>query len=128
MKLSKEEFAEKLEELKNKDLPHCDYSLILDVTREITEAEKKELQEYFLHFVQPSTEKQLTCVGCGQPLTGFLQGTFQWGIANGEGFCYVCGYPARAYHRNVGPVEFFNFILQYHPDELSVAKEEEEDA
>jgi len=32
----------------------------------------------------------------------------------GEGSCRECGYPARAYHRNVGPIKFLQVILQYH--------------
>lgn len=37
------------------------------------------------------------CLKCKKPLSGLL-GTFQWGIAHGEGRCANCGWPARAYH------------------------------
>jgi hypothetical protein len=58
------------------------------------------------------------CVCCEERLTGVL-GSFAWGIVNGEGACAACGWPARAYHRKVGGIEFFGLILQYHPDTLS---------
>jgi hypothetical protein len=44
--------------------------------------------------------------------------TMQWGIANGEGFCYACEWPARAIHRfDVDGKEYrFDAGLPYHPD------------
>src|SRR5882724_3197415 len=79
-----------------------------------------EMDSYFRHFVAPEDG----CVCCGKPLGGGIleqmlgRATFRWGIAHGEGSCRECGYPARAYHRNVGPIKFLQVILQYHPDDL----------
>ena len=76
----------------------------------------KALDEYLRVFTMPVEGK---CICCNLPLGGLLLGTFQWGIAHGEGICGRCGWPARAYHRpKEGPVEFFSVILPYHPDEL----------
>lgn len=65
------------------------------------------------------------CPGCDLNLGGFL-GSFVWGIANGEGNCSQCHYPARALHRNAGPFEFFENILPYHPDYIGQKLETEE--
>lgn len=54
---------------------------------------------------------------------GARKGGFRWGICHGEGHCAECGYPARAYHRDVGPLEFFQAVLPYHPDELETKEE-----
>ena len=63
------------------------------------------------------------CIVCGSTLTG-LFGSFEWGIAHGEGYCSNCGYPARAYHtvndREHKPIfEHAAFVLQYHPEVLA---------
>lgn len=114
-----------LEALQEARLPRLDWRTILTVTDgELSEADVKALDEYFRHFVSCKNE----CVKCGaqqgaKDMVGaFLgQARFTWGLANGEGFCGACKYPARAYHRDVGPIKFLNLILQYHPDELSEA-------
>lgn len=94
------------------------------------------IAEYLKQFVPPSD-----CICCGKPLGakdaihGLLGGaTFTWGIAHGEGFCSHCKYPARAMHYvkdGEGKPDLLtvrNFILQYHPDELTVEKPELETA
>lgn len=39
------------------------------------------------------------CPCCLAKLGGFLTGSFQWGLAYGEGSCSACGWPVTAYHR-----------------------------
>lgn len=39
------------------------------------------------------------CPCCLATLGGFLTGSFQWGIVNGQGNCSACGWPVTAYHR-----------------------------
>jgi len=100
----------------------CDNETYLEVERI-----GDELNAYLAGFAR--SEKCLGCGAnlCGKGLAAALLSTFTWGIANGEGYCATCGYPARAYHRNVGPIEFFDAIFQYHPDVL-IERAREEDA
>ena len=74
--------------------------------------------EYLKIFVAPDEEKR--CICCDKLLGGLL-GTFEYGLAHGEGKCSECGYPARANHYveipDLGEMSFVN-ILQYHPDQL----------
>lgn len=60
------------------------------------------------------------CV-CGVSLGGFL-GSFNWGVAHGEGSCSSCGHPCRAYHHitvpDGGEVDLGLGPLPYHPDLL----------
>ena len=90
--------------------------------REGIEADQKkalaEVDEYLEAFT-PGDK----CPCCDQAIRGLglmhaIVGGFNWGIANGEGHCSNCGHPCRAYHRSVGPFEFFEVILAYHPDTL----------
>jgi hypothetical protein len=63
---------------------------------------------------------EFRCVGCGRPLTGIF-GYFRWGLANGEGYCSECGWPARGAHDVTvegGGEETATIVLQYMPDEL----------
>jgi hypothetical protein len=117
-----------LAQLRAKRLPRLQWNEILTLSGEDAEKAIAEhgsaMTEYFSHFVNPAEGK---CIGCGATLVGdmlasFLgRATFRWGLAHGEGACRACGYPARAYHRNVGPIEFVSCVLQYHPDELGAA-------
>lgn len=61
------------------------------------------------------------CPKCGTTLNGMF-GSFTWGIANGEGYCVHCKYPARAYHRSE-PFEMLTLVLPYHPSVLQPAEE-----
>lgn len=64
------------------------------------------------------------CLKCGSALDGML-GSFQWGLAHGEGTCSKCGWPARMYHwiKDREGKELFtsriSLILQYHPDQIA---------
>lgn len=82
---------------------------------------------YLRTFVAPDDTtggKDIDCPGCGRAFGG-LFGSFQWDICNGEGFCSLCKYPARAIHR-IGdkaesgeyPLTLNRFILAYHPSML----------
>lgn len=80
--------------------------------------------DYFGKFLDPGP-----CPGCqrefGGGIVGALMGAemgfaqIEWGMANGEAYCVVCRYPYRVYHRNVGPIEFMEQALAYHPSGLS---------
>jgi len=68
------------------------------------------------------------CLQCGRPLGGAC-GSFQWGIANGEGTCSHCGYPCRAYHYPKDEdgnifTQPLQFMLQYHPERIAEARDE----
>lgn len=116
-----------LADLKAKSLPRFNWRDTFTVKDEggaespLSAEDIKAMDDYFCQFLPPSKP----CVNCGADLTGDVlqqfmgRATFTWGLAHGEGFCSGCQYPARAYHRNVGPIEFMNMVLQYHPDELS---------
>jgi hypothetical protein len=118
-----------LQRIKDAKLPRMSWRdvLIVKEGETLPEVDEKALSEYFAHFVKTEGGK---CVCCGarqgskDVMDAFLGGgKFTWGIAHGEGFCSVCNWPARAYHFNVGPIERFEMILQYHPDELNVREE-----
>ena len=112
-----------LEELQTRELARLNWRKLLTATGLTAEAEAA-LEAYFARFLPPGP-----CVMCGEQLgtrrghelMDFLlgAGTFEWGLAHGEGFCRTCHYPARAYHRDVGPITFLQVILQYHPSELT---------
>jgi len=105
----------------------------------LTPEDLNALYEYFSRFLEitpgevtvraatPEREEttvfKYQCVCCGHELGGFF-GSLSWGIANGEAYCGRCHYPVRVYHRKVGPLEFCNLPLQYHPDELNMMKKE----
>lgn len=82
-----------------------------------------ELDRYFRTFIMLKPDGG--CVACNTVQGGFaaaiLGGGFTWGLVHGEGRCGTCGYPARAVHYKVGPIERLTVILQYHPDEVEVA-------
>lgn len=111
-------------DLKLSNLPHCDWTKFLRWTGEgeMSSQDREALDAYFIHFVDPGS-----CIKCGhqqgvdrgnvvEVLMG--KGRFRFGIQNGEGTCTTggCGWPARAIHRNVGPIQSLELILQYHPD------------
>ena len=116
---------EELQRLKEANLPRMEWRdvLILKEGESLPESDEKALSEYFRHFVKMEDGK---CVCCGAKqgakdiMEAFVGAHFTWGIVHGEGFCSRCKWPARAYHFNVGPIERFEMIMQFHPDELSV--------
>lgn len=119
------EMRRSLKSLQEANLPRLDWrSLFTIIEGELSAEDTKAMDEYFHQFVE--TRKGDGCIKCGARqgakdiVDAFLgNARFTWGLANGEGFCGACKYPARAYHRNVGPIKFFEGILQYHPDELT---------
>jgi hypothetical protein len=100
-----------LKELKTNNLARLDWKILFKFEDELSDEDTRVLDDYFKHFVNP---EGFECIRCGKNLTG----TFRWGLTHGVGACSNCGYPARAYHRDVGPIKFLNIILQYHPEEL----------
>ncbi|MBT7243677.1 MAG: hypothetical protein HN879_09695 [Flavobacteriaceae bacterium] len=86
------------------------------------------MEEYLLLFAKPTKH----CLKCEAYLTGML-GSFTWGLANGEGTCSDCGYPARAHHYpklpdGTGLMEGdqpIQLILQYHPDHVTSGDSDE---
>lgn len=100
-----------LEQLRASDLPHCTAEDLFD--GDVTTEDRAALDDYLWRFVPPK-DGDMRCPGCDAKLTG-LFGTFTWRIVHGEGCCGNCGYPARAYHREIGTLEFFQFPLPYHP-------------
>jgi hypothetical protein len=109
------------------DLPRLEWRDIFKISgdKPLTPAEELAMDAYFQQFVKPQAKS--ACVNCGKTLVyddalsnALMGGTFTWGIANGEGYCAECGYPGRAYHRDIGPIKFVNIILQPHPSLLDV--------
>lgn len=112
------------QQLKDAHLPFCDWRTFLRFTGpEGTAPQQKDidaLDHHFRHFVPPGP-----CIKCGQPqgaeniLDSVLgKARFKWGIRHGEGQCSTpgCGWPARALHYDIGPIQKLELILQYHPD------------
>jgi len=134
-------------ELRAKNLPRLTigdlFENAVDITlpdgtkRPLTEPELAEIAAYLRMFTRPFKSDDggktgtVQCPGCDAVLSrpglmGLLSpGTFTWGIGHGEGGCSRCGYPARAYHFKVGPIERMEAILPVHPDELLTSEEEE---
>jgi hypothetical protein len=120
---------ERIRELRRKNLPHATFDKIFKITEgSLSEDEIKLINDYLYMFVQPS---DAGCVHCGEKQGGDILeqmlGTikFHWGIPHGEGFCTTenCGWPARAYHYDVGPIKRFNAILQFHPDVMKLPED-----
>lgn len=119
-----------LASLQAKHLPRLDWRTLLS-PREgtvISEDDQTAYEKYFRQFVDAKMcvgcGSQLGCKGTGEAmdiLDGLMHATFVWGIAHGEGGCSKCGYPARALHYDIGGIKSLQLILQYHPDELTVA-------
>ncbi len=84
------------------------------------------LAEYLKPFASPifkdEKKEEFLCLKCGKSLNQFMLGTFQWGLAHGEGFCGKCKWPARLYHYLKlpdGTEGKITLMLQYHPDGVS---------
>lgn len=112
---------ERLRELQAAGLPRMTWRDVLEVKEggSLSAEEDMAMEAYFRQFVKADG-----CVCCGKQQGGDIIASlignayFRWGIAHGEGFCSNCGYPARAYHFNVGPIKRLPIILQYHPEDL----------
>lgn len=110
-------------DLKNAGIPHCDWRDFIKYTGEgeLPAKDQEALDQYFQNFCPPGV-----CIKCGHKqgtdgsITSYLlnDARFKWGLQNGEGYCSTggCNWPARGVHRNVGPIQSLNLILQYHPD------------
>lgn len=116
-----------LKDLQNQHLPRLNWRTIMTFSGEpLSAIHEQELDKHFLQFLPPEGD----CVGCGSRLGvkddkeaflamfGVQEATFVWGMTHGSGYCSKCGYPAQAYHYNVGPIARAMMILQPHPDEL----------
>jgi hypothetical protein len=117
---------EKLERLKAKNLPHCDWTKLFSISGRDQEEATPILDEYFNQFTD-----SLACPGCGAQLaseslldSAIGAATFTWGLAHGEGFCSKCGYPARGHHNIPKIGRLTNLVLAYHPDTLTQFMEE----
>jgi len=121
-----------LEGLKREELPRaCCETVGIDVSGKDEVEGRRIMDKYFRSFVCPKfTECENgspasgshKCVACGERIDGII-GTFQWGLAHGEGHCCKCGYLMRGMHyiKDDQGEEFMNltrYILQWHPDEL----------
>lgn len=122
--------AKRLSELQALNLPKCTPAIfeakIPDDAPDRAHAESllAEMAKYLEQFTQSSE-----CICCGSKLgakdivDSLLSGAmFRWGLAHGEGNCSKCGYPARAHHRIGDWFTLQNYILQYHPSELSFSE------
>lgn len=111
-------------------------SIGMEITGEDAPPVVASINEYLSVFAAPQKGENgnflrgsLTCLRCEESLDGAL-GTFQWGLAHGEGACSKCGWPARAYHspQHEGESLFsspIQFILQYHPDHVREDKSDD---
>ena len=113
-------------------------SIGISITGEDAETITAPLAEYLSQFATPNYNPaggmlsgSISCLKCDRPLNGML-GSFQWGLAHGEGQCSGCGWPARGRHRPTdadgeqifdGPLEM---VLQYHPDEVTTRQDHPE--
>jgi hypothetical protein len=104
------------------------------------------LNEYFAQFVAiPKNDKgEDVCLGCDKPfysdglMNALLGGSparasWEWSLAHGECHCSNCGYPARAYHYDIGGangteplIKRLNVTLPVHPSGLVVREPEPE--
>jgi hypothetical protein len=111
---------------------------LFTITGEVPDGYLESCAVYLAAFAAPifsdgDKTKAMVCLHCDADLSGFF-GSFEWGIAHGEGRCNICGYPARAFHvaKDADGGELFtlrNFILQYLPDfEAEAAERDRERA
>lgn len=115
------------------NVAHLDWRTFADPRPDTPPEHIKIFDEYFSGFVAipikdedgKKTFQTQFCVGCDQPLTGFValvgRGGFRWGIAHGHGNCAGCGWPCIAHHfikdaDGNDVLTLHNFILQVHPD------------
>lgn len=85
-------------------------------SEDLSAGETDALAAYLARFQEPRGYK----CQCGEKLMGIF-GCFQWGLANGEGFCSACGWPIRMFHRLPQDRGLFTFPLLYHPEDVTEA-------
>lgn len=123
----------RLRELKAQRLPRVDWHEVFTIDKSFSAKHGEVLNAYFMRFVKyPGAG--MVCPGCERqiPESPVLRAIaesigktrLEWGLKNGEAFCVVCTYPFRVLHRDVGPVEFLQMPLAYHPDELDAEPRE----
>lgn len=92
----------------------------------MADALNADLDEYLGHFAFDDNK----CPGCDRKLSGIF-GSFQYGLAWGEGRCCECGWPCRSHHepkdRNgeaifTTPVQI---VLAYHPEFVTTRPRDE---
>jgi hypothetical protein len=136
--------ADRLSELQAEHLPRLTWRDILKPTEgseEPSAEDQAAMDAYFRAFVAMphDAEGKPLCIGCGSRVRGGIEGvllggapgscTMQWSLAHGECHCSVCGWPARAYHYDIGGtgeaalIARMNVTLQIHPDELQIERE-----
>lgn len=123
-------------------LRFCDIFKTPDTPIEAEEMQR--LDAYFGRFMQPPTNAagEAICPCCesvfpgdaiAQTILGGQSGytSWEWKLTHGECQCRVCGYPARAYHYDIGKDEthealiaHLRFVLPYHPSGLRLKEEE----
>lgn len=103
-----------------------------------SEADQYAMDTYFSCFVpwQKDEAGRQVCVGCRRMLRGGIDGfllggapdsaTMEWSLTHGECHCSKCGWPARAYHFDIGLkddpiIKRMSLTLQYHPDTIRPA-------
>lgn len=99
---------------------HCNHSdLGIKISGEGAAEVLKTVDDYLACFAKPTGK----CLKCGALMEGIL-GSFTFGLESGEGFCGRCKWPARALHspEDDDGMLFnrpFQYVLQYHPDNVA---------
>ncbi len=134
------DIGDRIRALQAEGLPRLDWRsfIVMKDGSALSEEHARILDAYFRRFVElPKNEKgESVCLGCDLPfckdeLTDALLGgspfraSWRWSLAHGERHCTKCGWPARAYHYDIGKSETsealitrMTLTLAIHPDEL----------
>lgn len=119
------------------DTPHCKTTDVFKIKDGCPPEMVEDLDNYFKQF-QPAkiVDGAHVCPNCNKELDSFLQilGTgvaWKWGLVHGEASCSGCSWPARGNHRikdrdGKEICTLSRVFLAYHPDEVSITKEERE--
>jgi hypothetical protein len=123
--------------IQTQDVPALTWRDVLTLNEgsTLSDTEQTSLNEYFGQFADPkrNDKGETLCVGCSLPfyndglmsaLLGASPGrtSYEWGIAHGICKCIKCGWPARAYHYDIGKddagqpiIKRMNVTLPFHP-------------
>jgi hypothetical protein len=123
--------SQRLPAMQAANLPHLDWrTMVSGEIDKLSAEDLAALDGYFHGFIQLDFNAEERKCPCCQStfgkngLVSFLMAgapghaTLEWGLVHGEAFCSRCKYPYRVYHRDIGPIQFLNVGLPYHPDEL----------